>query len=335
MFAYVACNPLRHVDPSGTAKKPPALNGLAVYDEKIENRAALGANVQKDHVIAQSKQRLQNPKINRSKQLTVAVETGAAKGSAPAKPHTQVTFHDPQSDVKENKRLKKLTPDDWTKTSYEKEILSPSLESRYRAGYPESPTNIAALDEVGSAFEVDQPNRSPNAARVELDWTVKTEPVGPKVDAKTGLVVPNEAKLAKAGTEAVEQGGKAILKKLGTKALKVVPFVGIGAGLYSAEAEAAQGNYGTAVLEGVGLVPVVGDVVDAARLGVAIGEAGSELLGIDTVAAEHGDRFESAAKFVGLGEDASRIVGATGAALSSITVAPYIALKRKVMGWFN
>jgi hypothetical protein len=144
-----------------------------------------------------------------------------------------------------------------------------------------------------------------------------------------------EAKVAKAATEVAEKGGKAIGKKLATKALKVVPFVGIGAGLYSVKAEAAQGNYGTAALEAVGLVPVVGDVVDAARLGIAVGEAANEALGIDTVAQEHGDKFERAARSVGLGQDGARLVGATGAALSSITVAPTIALGRKVAGWFE
>jgi hypothetical protein len=68
---------------------------------------------------------------------------------------------------------------------------------------------------------------------------------------------------------------------------------------------------------------------------MALGEALDEGLGISDVAAEHGDRFEKAAKFVGLGQDASMIVGATGAAISSITVAPTIALKRTVMGWYR
>jgi hypothetical protein len=144
-----------------------------------------------------------------------------------------------------------------------------------------------------------------------------------------------ETKLAKAGSQALESGGKTVLKKLGTKALKVIPFVGMGAGLYSAKAEAAQGNYGTAALEGVGLIPVVGDVVDAARLGVAIGEAGSELLGIDAVAEEHGMAVEGAARSLGLSTDTARLLGATGAALSSITIAPQIAIQNKIAGWFR
>jgi hypothetical protein len=91
---------------------------------------------------------------------------------------------------------------------------------------------------------------------------------------------------------------------------------------------------GTA-LDEAGFIPVAGDLLDAARGGIALGEALDEGLGISDVAAEHGERFEKAAKYVGLGEDASRIVGATGAALSSITVAPTIALKRTVVGWFQ
>ena len=137
------------------------------------------------------------------------------------------------------------------------------------------------------------------------------------------------------GKDVAESAGKLALKKLGTKALKVIPFVGIGAGLYSTEAAAAEGRYGEAGLEAVGMVPVVGDVVDAARLGVAVGEVGSQLLGIDDVAAEHGTRFQHAAESIGFGADAATLVGATGAALSSITVAPTIALQRKVMGLFQ
>ncbi len=82
-----------------------------------------------------------------------------------------------------------------------------------------------------------------------------------------------EAKALKMGEEVLEKGGRAILKELGAKALKVVPFVGIASGLYSMKAEAAQGNYGAAALEGIGLIPVAGDIVDAARLGWAMGEA--------------------------------------------------------------
>jgi hypothetical protein len=148
-------------------------------------------------------------------------------------------------------------------------------------------------------------------------------------------------------TEAVKVGGKEALqtaektglkegaKMLGTKAAKFVPFVGIGVGVGLVAKDLKEGDYASAAWDAAEAVPVIGDVVGAAHLGITVGTAANEGLGIDKVAAEHGERFEKAAKFVGLGEDASRIVGATGAALSSITVAPTIALQRKVMGWFQ
>lgn len=56
------------------------------------------------------------------------------------------------------------------------------------------------------------------------------------------------------------------LSGLGILALKVVPFIGIGAGITSATYEASQGNYGTAILDLLGLVPVYGDLLDLTRL---------------------------------------------------------------------
>lgn len=195
LYVYARARPTTLVDPRGHQSEPPhaKINDVVPYDKPLKNRKSIGTNAQKDHVIAQSKQRLMNPKIDTKKQLTVVQETGAAKGNAPAKPHTQVTFHDPQADVKEIKRLRQLKPADWATSSFEKEIVSPSLESRYRACYSKSATNIAALDEIGSMFEVNQPNRAPNSSFPELDWTKRTEPVGPPVDPKTGRVVTAES----------------------------------------------------------------------------------------------------------------------------------------------
>ncbi|WP_268240800.1 toxin TcdB middle/C-terminal domain-containing protein [Streptomyces lacrimifluminis] len=169
----------------------------------------------------------------------------------------------------------------------------------------------------------------------------KVGPTGEVVKSETAAAkaVKTEAKAIKAGTEAIEQGakagGKSALKKLGTKALKVIPFVGISAGVASAGYEASQGNTGTAALDAVGLIPVAGDVVDAARLGVAVGEVANEALGISDVAAEHGSAVEGAAKSLGINHDASVIIGATGAAFSAITIAPGIAIGRTISGWFN
>ena len=195
-YGYVCARPTTLVDPKGRQGQPTIvkINDVVPYDQPLEDHASIGVNPQKDHVIAQSKQHLMNPDIDTSKQLTVVQETGAAKGNAPAKPHTQVTFHDPQADTKEIERLRALKPADWT--SFEAEIVSPSLESRYRAGYAQSSTNIAALDEIGSMFELHQPNRAPNSSFPKLDWSKRTEPVGPPVDPKTGRVIKAGSPLA-------------------------------------------------------------------------------------------------------------------------------------------
>jgi RHS repeat-associated protein len=185
-----------------------------------------------------------------------------------------------------------------------------------------------AVDDVASKAEAGVVKAEPTA--------VKAETAAVKAEAKA---VKTEAKAIKAGTKALEQGakagGKSALKQLGTKALKVIPFVGISAGVASAGYEASQGNTGTAALDAVGLIPVAGDVVDAARLGVAVGEVANEALGISDVAAEHGSAVEGVAKSLGINQDASRIIGATGAALSAITIAPSIALNRTISGWFD
>ncbi len=82
------------------------------------------------------------------------------------------------------------------------------------------------------------------------------------------------APVAKKVGEAVGKGAG----KIAGKALKVVPVAGIGVGLASASAEASQGNYVSAGADAVGVVPVAGDVVDAARLGWAVGEVAGEVL---------------------------------------------------------
>ena len=69
--------------------------------------------------------------------------------------------------------------------------------------------------------------------------------------------------------------------------------------------------------------------------GVALGGAVDAALGISDVASEFGDRFERAFKFLGVDEDAARIVGATAAAISSITIAPTIAQIKTGLEWFQ
>ena len=110
---------------------------------------------------------------------------------------------------------------------------------------------------------------------------------------------------------------------------------GIVAGQASAAHAASQGDYTGAILDEAGFIPVAGDLLDAARGGYALGEALDEGLGIGEVAAEYGTAAEALAKKAGLSGDAAMYVGATAAAISSITVAPSEALARTVSGWFE
>jgi RHS repeat-associated protein len=178
------------------------------------------------------------------------------------------------------------------------------------------------------------------AARERVNVVTTTRDKVSKATKAVEHSVEKNKKLASAGAEALEKSGKGVkalakLGKAGRHFAAAIPIAGIVLGQASAAHAASQGDYTGAVLDEVGFIPVVGDVLDAARGGVALGEALDEGLGISDVAAEHGMKFEAAAKSVGLGEDSSRIVGAAGAALSSITVAPQIALQRTVAGWFK
>jgi hypothetical protein len=138
---------------------------------------------------------------------------------------------------------------------------------------------------------------------------------------------------------AEKTGIKEGAKIVGSKAAKFVPFVGIGIGIGIGIGLVAkdlkEGDYESAAWDAAEAIPVVGDVVGAAHLGITVGTAANEDLGIERIATEHGMAIEDAAKSLGLSTDAARLVGATGAALSSITVAPQIAIQNKIAAWLN
>jgi len=141
---------------------------------------------------------------------------------------------------------------------------------------------------------------------------------------------------ANEGVNAAEKTGlKEGAKLLGTKAAKFVPFVGIGVGIGLVAKDLHDSDYASAAWDAAEAIPVLGDVVGAGHFGIVAGGAANEGLGIEKVAAEHGMIVEGAAKSLGLSTDTSRMIGAAGAALSSITVAPNIAFQRMVAGWFR
>jgi hypothetical protein len=115
---------------------------------------------------------------------------------------------------------------------------------------------------------------------------------------------------------------------------KFIPVVGIAVGIVLVAHDAHAKDYKSAGWDAAEAIPVVGDAVGAGHLGIAAGTAANAGLGIDSVAAEHGASVERAARSVGLGAGASQVLGATGAALSAISIAPTVAVQRKIANWF-
>lgn len=181
---------------------------------------------------------------------------------------------------------------------------------------------------------------APSAAPAPAAPQVPDAPATPHVPAQPHVpggaasdLVKAETKLLKAESKLAGRLARAAksLKIAGRQASKAIPVLGIGAGAASMGYAASQGDTTGAALDAVGFVPVAGDLVDAGRAGIALGEAADELLGISEVAAEDGAAVESVARSVGLGETGSRIAGGIAAGTSAITVAPARALGRTVV----
>lgn len=212
------------------------------------------------------------------------------------------------------------------------------------AGTPGSEHNLLHQlnqNERLAKFEADQAAKAlkqgAGATTDAAKQVVKAEANAGEKALKSGATGLKET-LKVGGEEAVKGGAKTALKEGGKfvaeKGAKFVPFVGIAVGVYLVQDDLRNGDYASAAWDTAEAIPVVGDVVGAGHLGIIGGTAANEGLGIDKVAAEHGMAVEGAARKIGFGDTGATIVGATGAALSSITVAPYIALNRLIAKHF-
>jgi hypothetical protein len=149
-----------------------------MFGDRIPNRAALGTNVQADHVIAQGKLRmiLTDPSGELHydpRSLTVLQETGKATSTRGPLPHTEVTFHDPQSDVAEIARLRAQGgPEHWST-----DIIGPSRDARIRAGYDPQAVDRAWADQMGRLHGSQTPAET--AAELARLQTAAGQPVTP------------------------------------------------------------------------------------------------------------------------------------------------------------
>jgi hypothetical protein len=133
------------------------------------------------------------------------------------------------------------------------------------------------LEDAAAASKHRLPATADLAERAKMDWT-PSAPKGPPVDPKTGRVIIKETKLVQVGGESAEIVGKRVVapkilkafKSLSGMALKAVPYFGMAAGEYSIEQNLREGDYLSAGLDAIGLVPVVGDVIDFLRFDYAL-----------------------------------------------------------------
>ncbi|MEV8596135.1 SpvB/TcaC N-terminal domain-containing protein [Streptomyces sp. NPDC052012] len=330
-YTYGRGDPVGHTDPDGMASKKirHKINDVVQYGKKLVDRHLIGKNVQKDHVISQGKMRLMrtDPKgrvhYDPKKDPTVVVETGKATPKSAAKPHTKKTFHHPQSDVNELNRLKKEGM-----THFTTDIVDPSRKAAVESGMAKKAVDEAVrgqLDELHSSQSLKETAKEVR----ELDAAAKKEQA-----AKKALLAGKEAGVVE-GKELLSTGTKGLLKAGGKKVLKYTPVVGIAVGIVLVANDAKAGDLKSAAWDAAEAVPVVGDVVGAGHMGMETGEAANNLLGIDQVAAEHGESVRQGVKKLTGWDGTALVAGGVVAGVSAITVAPGLALGRTLGGWIK
>lgn len=318
LLGYAECNPVILTDPSGHAPKK-------YEDQRGKDTAAKKAEMDKN--LGEAKKKGFTPDPMQEKAADYAKRTGKAnpiqqhhhkgvKQSAKVKlPPSKMGT--PMSSVYSTKRDPGITAAIDGKPATHHNVAK-HLDMAEQAKVPKT---AAGLEEAAKISKERLPATVDMTERAKMDWK-KSVPKGPPVDS-AGKVI----KVAEEGAEvALKQAPKATkLAKVGTSLAKAsrhgasaIPFVGIGANIAAAGYNWSQGNYGSAFLDAFGAVPIVGDVVDAARGGVALGDAVSEAPAIEKAAMRTGAGFEDAAKYVGFGADTSRAIGAGGAAIGAV-----------------
>ncbi|KAL2060433.1 hypothetical protein VTL71DRAFT_9464 [Oculimacula yallundae] len=295
-----------------TSKTPPPMTDPAVQaGHTATARHAAESGISKADWDAQEMQRLHSRK---GQGLDVAVMSQDGSIEVTTRHRAQdYSMIDPAIDDVKRANNMTLTP------SAQLEV---GKQTKWRsANTPLDQGGVEFLQEVGK-------DGAPKRAWIDPSITKEM-----KVAAKEGDLFAMAAKQ----TKKAGKGAKALklLGKGGKKLLAAIPFVGAVLGHASAAEAAMSGDVKGAALDEFGNVPVAGDLLDAARGGMDIGEALEVGLGISDVAAGHGEKVRGLAKSLGFGEDASLYIGAGGAALSSITVAPRIALENTVKEWWG
>ncbi len=333
LYRFSQSNPVTFLDPNGAQSKPAqiSLNDVIAYGKKILNRAGLGTNVQKDHIIAQEKIRMMRTdpsgKLHYApgKDPAVVVETGKAVGTSPAKPHTLKTFHDPQADVKEIRRLKQGGFRHFTT-----DIVEPSRNAAVRSGMKAQSVDKAIwgqLDRLHSSQTLEETAKelaalegnAAKAAKVEQTAATAASAAGKTGKAATALKAVGHT-LAPAARVA----GKILApfsKVLGPLA---IPFVGYQ--VATAETTEEKVDAGISVVS-AGLLMSKNPVAMAGGAGLALGQV---------IAPDASDWSSSAGMYVneglqglGVNKTASFVIGGA-ASLAAVPVTAVASAGKKV-----
>lgn len=339
LYVYAGCDPCGWIDPDGRASTKHKLNDVVKYSTKVEDRAKIGKNVQKDHIIAQSKMRLMrtDPKgtvhYKPGEDPAVLAETGKATATSPAKPHTQKTFHGPESDVAQLNKLKKQGMQHFTT-----DVVEPSREAALKAGYKPESVDEAVKGQLDKLHESQTLKETGQEAK-ELAAAGKEAKVAKEGAAAKKAVVAGKEAVGVGGKDLLGEGAKVAAKKggkwVGGKAAKLVPGVGIAVGIVLVSQDLKAADHKAAAWDAAEAVPLVGDVVGAGHIGIEAGMAGNEALGIDKVAAGHGESVRQAITSVGGNKDVALVTGGIVAATSAITVAPPLAIGNAIGNWIK
>ena len=297
---------------SSSTKKPPKLNDVVPYKDKIENRRNLGQNPQKDHIIAQGKNRLIRGKDYKpGKDPAVVVETGKATSTAPPKPHTQKTFHDPQSDVAEIKRLKA-----GGFKSYTEDVVEPSRQAALRSGYEPESVDTAIWGQMDEAHSSESLQQTGKKIR-----SLEASKVSVRRGTQGGFFEPPNMR-----TVAKTAEGAAVILTLGAEPTpeKTDETLLVG----------AVTTGGTMIVAKVVRTnPEVALVAGAAVAGGFLGYVAEKELSVSDFSAAHGKRAEDVARTVGASDSVATAVGVTATIVTSAAALKEAAIAAKVGKW--
>lgn len=331
LYVYSKGNPVRFVDPSGLGAEEQSLGAQLEKASKKHQDAANRLRKQK----GKGGNPLKPIKVKRQKGVGGKRETipdEVKKSPNSKKATTVVDTKGRHIDSKRN-----ATP------AQRKVDIRDNLEQVKKQVKELEAAGEVAPDAKGKALRVIHDSDKGKASTAALDTWKKeaaevraawideaTDPAEKALRQRINAVTTTRDRLGKA-TEAIEEaikrnrgeGGKlakaaAKLGKAGRHFAAAIPIAGIVLGQASAAHAASQGDYTSAALDEAGFIPVAGDLLDAFRGGMALGEVANEVLPIEEKAMEAGEAAEKAAKYLGAGEDTARIIGGVGAAVGAV-----------------